>query len=76
MASSREADRPPDIVALPTLDPGTRATLHRPSGLMIIGSGVNSVSGLREELLRLAAEIIAADWEATQYQKYLNSKQY
>lgn len=53
-----------DIVRLPTLDPATRATLHRPTGLRIVSIGVNCVSGSREELLRLAAEIIAADWEA------------
>ncbi len=53
-----------DIVRLPTLDPATRATLHRPTGLLIIDRGGNCVSGSREQLLRLAAEIIAADWEA------------
>jgi len=56
--------RQADIVRLPTLDPSTRATLHRPTGLRIVSIGDNCVSGSREELLRIAAEIIAADWEA------------
>ncbi|PZQ82645.1 MAG: hypothetical protein DI549_10715 [Ancylobacter novellus] len=58
--------RQADIVRLPTLDPDTRATLHRPTGLLIISRGGNCVSGSREDLVRLAAEIIAADWEANQ----------
>lgn len=57
--------RQADIVRLPTLDPGTRATLHRPTGLLIISRGGNCVSGSREDLAQLAAEIVAADWEAT-----------
>lgn len=52
-----------DIVRLPTLDPDTRTILHRPTGLLIIERGGNCVSGSREELLRLAAEVIAADLE-------------
>ena len=61
---STGTSRQADIVRLPTLDPSTRATLHRPTGLRIVSIGDNCVSGSREELLRLAAEIIAADWEA------------
>lgn len=56
--------RQADIVRLPTLDPGARATLHRPTGLLIVDRGGNCVSGSREDLERLAAEIIAACWEA------------
>lgn len=51
----------PDIVRLPTLEPDTRAILHRPTGLMIVSRG--RVSGSREELAGLAAEITAARWE-------------
>ncbi|PZQ79068.1 MAG: hypothetical protein DI549_21195 [Ancylobacter novellus] len=57
--------RQADIVRLPTLDPGTRATLHRPTGLLIISRGDICVSGSREDLAQLVAEIIAACWEAT-----------
>lgn len=57
--------RQADIVRLPTLDPGTRATLHRPTGLLIIRRGDICVSGSREDLAQLVAEIIAACWGAT-----------
>lgn len=56
--------RPPDIASLPTLDPGTSAILHRPTGLLIVSRGGLCVSGSREDLARLAAEITAACWEA------------
>lgn len=56
--------RPADVVRLPTLDPDTRAILHRPTGLLIISRGGNCVSGSRADLTWLAAEIIAACWEA------------
>ncbi|WAC26450.1 hypothetical protein [Ancylobacter sp. SL191] len=64
MASSLEAERPADIVRLPTLEDGARAILHRPTGLLIVSRGGICASGSLEDMARLAAEITAACWEA------------
>ncbi len=69
MASSREADRPADIVSLPTLEEGARAILHRPTGLLIVSHGKLCASGSLDDMARLAAEITAACWEAKHLRK-------
>jgi hypothetical protein len=71
--------RQADVVSLPTIDPdtrfpgiliplpareGTRAVLDLPTGMLIVASGTANVHGSIDDMERLAADLIAACWEA------------